>query len=478
MKTVIVTFVGGQDLKHLHHSVADRTQDMSPILRLLTYLRSSEQHDWQDVQLLVLEDGPDKDERKAFHAALPFRLAELNFPKDMLCRKDLNIGGPTDWQGLYDEVWRKIPTPSTKGFKRYLFHVTSGTGTMQATLILAATCMSLPRNEVRVFETSKQQDVREIELPYLLGLRARQLRERRATPGKLTAAVRKTLLPNTVVSNWKAQDVYAQLHNIAMSSGDEAPRVLIRGSIGSGKRHAAQQFAQWRCGELIECTTQDELPTATQPRQIILIRWLDAWPKDALQALTQWCDDHRQTCVLATWRTDLAPVVSIKERESFGLRGASQVELPSLASRDDIHELAEALVKSMGGHDGKLFERFQYDYVNDVYPRGLHDLKALLAGNVSFYAPGKHPDVEGDKRARGAMAADEARAVLQRTFEMLSGFHFGGGMPDLKAQMETIKEAVVSIGLGNGYSLDQVTALIGVSQGTVSKHKKSARAGK
>jgi hypothetical protein len=462
MRRLIVSFIGKNDLKHIDPPAGSR--DLSPILRLLLHLGGKGGLAPERTTLRLFDDRPEDAQRSEFCARLAARLPEIGLEGMRIEREAISIAGPTDLDGLYTSVWNVLPRSEEKVIDEYVCHMSSGTWAMQATLALAASCLLRP--PVRLFETSWEQGVVEIELPYLLGLRQRMMRERQAPRQRLRDTARKTLLADTVLAEPLVEMAYAALERA--SRRKPAARVLIKGPTGSGKWHAARQFALWRGGRALECGHPEVLSTlVVEAGQTVLVRWLDGWNRKALTDLARWCDRHREVAVAATWRTDIPPAADLLTVAREGLREAALVDLPSVGSRSDVVALAEALARQRGIWDGKLSGRFQHDLMTDVYARNLHDLAMLLA-TMADHSATAHPDRDGYQRAAQSLRADEARAELHAEFDALIGLHFGLGQPTLGERLEAIKRAVVR-SASVGRTQQEVEKLLGYSQQTVSK---------
>lgn len=468
-KSVVVSFVGGADLKG---QATATPNDMSPVLRLFASGGDRLRIDPRRTRLLLLDDRPDTEARRAFGQWIEQRLPGLGHDGVNVEVVPIPTRGPSDRQGLYKGVWEAIPPAASARIDQYLFHLSSGTPAMQATLMLAACCLPLP--SARLFETSREKGVEEIELPYLLALRERQRRERTARRPSLNPAARRALMPNTVVEDPSVQVAYAKLY--AESRTRPPRRVLIKGPTGSGKRHAAEQFSRWRNARVRECLGHEALPDTLADDEVLVARWLDAWPEQGLRALQAWCARHSGAAVIGTWRTDVFAAAGAQAVAGAGLADAVMVELPALTAREDVVSLAEALATARGIWSGKLFKRFQFEFVSDHYVRNLHDLATLLATGTD--GPSRHPKRDKMASAIRHLDADAARARLRQVFEGLSGLHFGSGQPTLAERLEDIRLAVVQCAKAGGRSDREAGALLGCSQQLVSKLLGEAKQGR
>lgn len=467
---LILSFIGNADLKFRE----PQGNDSSPILRLLqavanrdAVLQRPRYIPPGDTRLVLFDDDRQgRDERAQFCNWLREQLPGLGLSALTLERYPVDLpDGPTDLSGLYEEVWQAIPTSGPECTDEVIFHLTSGTPTMQLTLMLAS--QSLRLDEARLFETSREQGVRELKPPYALALRRKRERERVTypSPGSLSEQARKGLLKGTVVEDTLAESAYAALHKAAINR-KQPQRVLIGGPTGSGKWHACQQFARWRqCdapvvwGDPAHCP---ELPEGAT----LLIRWLDAWPEPALNRLAQLADERPDLAIAATLRTDRA----LGGGAGVGCGSHArrilpvQIALPGLGARSDVVALGEALARQLGLLAGKLKERLQYDLLTDVYPCNLHDLKTLLA-TAGAHSPGAHPEREAYLQARDRRAA---RRLLDEAWQAVAGMDFGPGRHRLADVLDAIRWAIVQRALADGRSQDEVGALLGCGQSTVS----------
>jgi len=458
-RRLIISFIGNTDLKALGFNPPRPDQpgpDQSPIQRLLGGLPS----DSQSVRLVLLDDDrTGADLRARFCDRLREQLPELGIDGVEVEHCPVTLpDGPTDLSALYEQVWKAIPTSGPDSADEVVFHLTSGTPAMQLTLMLAS--QSLRLDEARLFETSREQGVRELKPPYTLALRRKRERERVAyqSPGSLSDAARKGLLKGTVVEDTLAESAYAALHKAA-GNRKQPPRVLISGPTGSGKWHACRQFARWRkCQDPVIWTDPahcPELPKGTT----LLIRRLDTWPESAWQTLAQLADEHRDLAIAATFRIDRRPTDAL-----VGLLPV-QIRLPALGARTDVVALAESLAGELGILDGKLKERLQHDLFTNVYPRSLHELKSLLA-TANAYSPGAHPERKAYLQARDL---HEARQLLDEAWQVLTGMDFGVGRHQLDDVLKAIRAAVVRCALTDGRSQEETGALLGLSQSTISE---------
>ena len=460
---LILSFIGNTDLKFLQPT----GDNLSPIRRLLkavtdrdSELQRKRKIPPQDTVLILFDDDRDGgDERARFCDQLRDQLPGLRLNGMELKRYPVTLPeGPTDLSALYEQVWKAIPTSGPESADEVVFHLTSGTPAMQLTLMLAS--QSLRLDEARLFETSREKGVIELTPPYALALRKKRERERVAyqNPGTLSKDARKGLLKGTVVDDTLAESAYAALHKAA-GNRKQPQRVLISGPTGSGKWRACRQFARWRkCQDPAIWTDPahcPELPEGTT----LLIHRLDTWPESAWRTLAQLADERRDLAMAATFRIDRRP-----DNALVGLLPV-QIRLPALGARTDVVALAESLACELGLLDGKLKERLQHDLFTNLYPRSLHELKALLA-TASAYSPGAHPERKAYLKARDL---HEARRLLDEAWQVLTCMDFGVGRHRLDDVLKAIRAAVVRCALTDGRSQEETGAPLGLSQSTISE---------
>jgi hypothetical protein len=459
---LIVSFIGNTDLNHL----PPNEKDCSPILRLLLELSSIEPLiPYRQTSLILFnEDKDPKTERTDFCNKLQAYLPKLGLGEIIVQRQPISLpDGPTDLNALYEGVWTIIPTSGRqRSENEVVFHFSSGTPAMKLTLLLAANC--LPLDHVRIFETSAEQGVKEVRPPYVLAAREIRGQNRTAVRLKLNDKASKTLLDNTVIDDPQVKAGYAVIYKCASGKTSELPpRLLIKGPTGSGKWHACQQFAKWREKPVIEWINWQNEPEF-QPNCTLGIKHLDDWPENALEQLTELSASRPDIAIAATYRTDRVQQVPLDTLARVGLRGAVHVELPSLGARSDVPALGTALARQIGIADGKLKERLQYDWLTDLYPNNLHDLKQLLV-NASAYSSGKHPENDAYRHASESI---EAENLFSDAWRILSGLTFGPGQPTLDQVLVEIRYATVCRLVTQGRNQTEAGKLVGLDQRTVS----------
>jgi hypothetical protein len=456
MKRLIVSFIGETDIKFL----PPRGEDISPILRLLTGLPGGLQP--QRTRLMLFDDDvAPKRERLDFCERLAAALPELGLAGLTIDRRPIAMpAGPTDLNCLYEAVWAAIPKSGRERADEVVFHFSSGTPAMKVTLLLAANCLRLDR--ARVIETSSQHHVLEMRLPYVLAAREIREQERARVRPRLDTTARQALLSETVIDDPVVEAAYAALHKAVRDAKKIPARVLVRGPEGSGKWHAAQQFAHWRGATTIhwlEAAATPDLPAGAT----VLIRHLDTWPAGALARLTLLAAERPDLAMVATLRTDRPQMAPPEIQASEGLRGAGQVELPALGVRGDVAALGESLARQLGLKDGLLKERFQHEWLTDVFPRNLHDLKGLLA-TADLYGPDFHPNRPAYLQARNRLAAEHR---LDEAWRALAGLDFGHGRPSLDDLLGEVRAAIVQRVSAQGRTQQETGELLGLSRSTV-----------
>ena len=460
---LIVSFIGRADLRSVGLGDAGaepvRSDDgLGPILRLLDYLTLRGLCRASDTSLLLFDDRPTSDVRRKFCNALRARLPGMGIDAIPVRLHPMDLpAGPTDLNALYYAVWSAIPGGDGRP-EEVIFHLSSGTPAMQVTLLLAANC--LPLKKARLFETSVEQKAIEIAPPYVIATRENKA-VRSRDRSTLSQRARDALLKLTVVDDPLAEAAYATLYKAATRK-DSSVTVLIQGPTGSGKWHAAEQFAAWRGGGSVQ-SLLPPVPSAPTAAASVLIRRLDAWPAQALTGLGAWRVAHPDIAVVGTFRTDVNTSAPLDVIARDGLVGAELVSLPALGARTDVVKLAEAVTERSGIWDGKIKQRLQYELLTDVYPRGLHDLISVLRGAASR-SKGEHPERAGYLEAKQLADAGEARALLSECFQVLAGLAFGKGRLSLAQVMSIIEAVVVQSARAEGRKQSEVAELLGCSQ--------------
>lgn len=468
---LILSFIGKADLKYIQ----PQGDDKSPIMRLIEALLDADSEvqrpqyiQPQQTRLVLLDDDREGyTERAQFCEQLRTQLPGLEMSELTLERQPVALSAPNDLEALYEHIW-SIPTSGTSRTNEVIFHLTSGTPSMQVTFLLAS--QSLRLENARLFETSRQQGVREVTPPYALALRKTRERERVAYHGQaltLKDGARKTLIPDTVLDDVQVASAYAALYQTA-TQRKRAPRVLICGPVGCGKWHACQQFARWYEEDdpviWLDPLAPPELPEGAT----VLIRWLDTWTDSAQHELIQLQDQRPDVAIAATWRTGVAPLgTAAASGGRSGLRGAARIDLPALGVRTDVVALAEALARQLGLTDGKLKERLQYDLLDERerYPHDLHDFKTFLA-TAGAYSTTKHPQRAAYVRARDLV---ETQALLDEALRVVAEMDFGPKRHQLDQVTDVIRAAMVRQALAQGRNQKEAGALLGFSQQTVSE---------
>lgn len=458
---LIVSFIGNTDIKFF----PPQDKDCSPILRLLLALHKIEPGiPAQQTRLLLFDDDKvGKTVRAVFCEALEAVFPEYGFTGLQLDRHKIQLPeGPTDLHALYENA-RSAISPGKLTKTEVIFHISSGSPAMGFTLLLAANC--LPLNHVRIFETSAEQGVKEVRPPYILAARENYSQQRAACYSKeLPVEAIRALAKHTVIEDPQVNLAYSILFESAASPKIVPVRLLIKGPGGSGKWHAAQQFVKWRDKPATPWLHWDDQPAIEADDGTLLIRHLNTWPENALVQLGLLAARKPDVAIVATFRTDQAPATPIKVLARDGLRAAVQVELPSLGVRNDIVQLGLALAEQMGIATGKLRTRLSYEWLTDLYPNNLHDLKRLLI-NTAAYSDSMHPDSEDYRRISARM---EGERTLDTVWRILNNLEFGQGQPTLDELLAQIRYVTLQRLRDQSMSQAEIAERVGMSQTTVS----------
>ena len=461
---LVISFIGNTDLKYIEPTA----EDMSPILRLLLRLKSIRPIISPQKTRLVLfdDDPPGKTDRAEFIGKIKAMLPDLGLDGLEVFPAKLTIERPTDLRGLYAQFGKWLPRIQTRSYDEVLFHVSSGTPYMQMTLFLYSS--TLPPDQVSLYQTSSHREgtILKLQLPYVLASREDTRGQGGRKSPKLSPAARRGLLTDTVVEDPMAEEVYGKLHEMAAGRIRNS-RVLIFGSTGSGKWHAARQFGSWRGKPEVILSDPQSLPDdARIPGDAtVLVRRLDRWTMAAMSELVALQDRRPDVMIVATCRTGRHSAARSAVL-SDGLPGAVHLELPAVDERVDVVRLGEAIARRAGISDGKLRARLQHDWLADRFPRGLHDIQTLVTTGA-LLSETKHPERESYRRVADAMAA---RDVLDEAWAILESLAFDP--PNLTlAQVEAdIRRAAVKLALSRQVSQKTVGKLMGFSQQTVSRN--------
>jgi hypothetical protein len=472
LSNLIVSFIGNADLESAGllkrgGGAAPRERGEGPVRHVLHHLFSGTGAlDPARTGMMLFDDNPSDGMRREFVAMLKRDSPALGLGALGIDRVPIELpDGPTDLDALYRAVWAKIPRGEHRP-DHVLFNLSPGTPAMYATLLLAAHCL-LPREAVRLYESARDGKVAQLNPPYVIA--TREIKGERSRPmRRIPAQARVTLLEHTVIDDPQVEAAYSVLYNCAVrvKHAKSAPTILLMGPVGSGKRHAALQFAAWSGGRVAEW--RDPAAQAPDDTQIVLVPHLDAWPATALAKLSAWRINNPAIAVAGTFRTDLNPAAGLPGIARDGLLHAEIVYLPALSARMDIERIAEELAKQDGIWTGKIRERLNYEFLTDIYPQGLWDLKALLAG-AADRSSSRHPEEAAYAEAGQTRDAGAALALLLEGYRTLAGLKFGKGRPGVEEVLRAMRTAVVRYACAQGRNQQAAAELLGCSRSAIGK---------
>jgi hypothetical protein len=435
--------------------------DMSPVVRLLASYPAALVP--AETELLLLDDEPGNEERRQFAQELREALPELGLGELTVTLEPVDLPhGATDLDDLYRAVWPLIQRLGRNRDRELVIHFSSGTPAMQFTLTLAAYCSR--RAVAKLYETSPRGGVKEMTLPYVLAAREIRGRDHAAPVNRLSREARKSLQDNTVVDNLAVQTAYSALFKAARSGHWPPPRIRIHGPSGSGKWHAAKQFALWR--DRPQVMLQDGVDDLEIPEEAtVLIRHLDRWSPNGLRRLALLSETRDDIALVASFRSDRAPHAPLRALEESGLLGAAQIEMPALGGRDDVQAVGEAIARQLGMADGKLRARMATEWISDTYPGGMHDLKSLLA-TAGLQSGGKHAEFSAFNRASQLRKGDD---MLDRAWDKLVALANGGSDIGMDELVKWIEYALVFKTRQLVSSQEKTGERLGISQPRVSE---------
>lgn len=461
-RRLIVSFIGNTDIDF----ITPTPPNFSPILRLLNDLESIRPIiSPADTKLVLLnDDKPGVTARASFVETLKSRLPELRLDGLEVSSLKFEVERPTDLEGLYEELRKSLTKIGVRGFKDVIFHITSGTPHMMATLLIYS--RNLPRNKVRLYQTSPNQEVsvREVHLPYVLASRD----DTRWTTGwagkRLTEGARRELIDDTVVDDAEVEDAYAALHDLAGGRPRQS-RLLLFGPAGSGKWHAVQQFARWRSGPDIAVHEPGKVPAddAIPKDATLRVHRLDRWAETDMIALTVLKDRRPDVFVAATFRTGQY-TASRSAVLIDGLPGAVHLELPPLHRRTDVIQLGEAFAIRAGMSAGWLHTRLQQDLLAYRFLRGLHDLETLVTTGA-LLGDSKHPDRKAYLRVSDALTA---RDVLDDAWSRFEELRFEKDLTLIDVCSD-VQVAALNLGLSRCKGQTELKTHTFVSQQSISR---------
>lgn len=456
-----VSFVGNNDLRAagvLAGGHPLRENDLGPIWRFV-----SRQIDVGELGngdcILLLDDRPGSGEREKFASWLGQRIALAGCAIDVV-RLSLTLEGkPTHLSALFAEAFRQIPEES--GYETQ-FLLSPGTPAMYATLVLAAEYLRLTRP--RLFESSLEEGVVEVMLPYEIGLRPRQRSWRAPNAQRRPVGRLPGLLPDTVLNDAGIRATYEALHQQATLPGRWA--MLLYGPSGSGKTHAARQLALWR-----GCDSPRVLSAESPPEPHSLDRANTVIVRDLHNAGVQWPAWRRLICDLPDtqfvflWRVQAGSGQDIDRAVQAGLAAGGVLRIPGLAERDDRMALVESFARRAGKWDGKAKERCQYALMKHDLARNLHELEAWMS-LVAAHSDGPHPSEIAVERATRQLHGVQAQALLARLAQAIADQSFVGRLP-LDTLLKCAEALSVMVQEASGDAQEVIAARFGIKRTTL-----------
>lgn len=446
---LIISFVGNMDIDCIDQP--DIAENQSPIWRLVREASALDSARKIKVTIVLLLDRKpiepkhkkysqaneyefkDKLTKKA-HALLP----DIKIRAKPMLKKDGNaIDGPTRYDDLYIAARKYLeglePSPHAAHTECW-FHVTSGTPAMHVVLHWLACSYGIDK-PVRLWETGRESEPRELRFPVSVAIKATP----RVKP--IQAPSRPPNIPPYVILNdIQVLCAYQILHHRI----DKPGVVVISGPTGSGKRTAARQVALWRSSGKLEqkpsrrqtnassvelefaSISRDWLTSALKRGsglKTIVIHSVNAahsnW-NGLMTTLNDWPDsDLFLTCTLAL-TCDNATAVKLRQLD---IRPApTVVQLPALKDRDDITQLALAMLGSAGRDvDAQKFStNFDADFkVRHHFPDGLWTLRNMVALMTATNGDGDI-SAESVDLARHLTEREIAQCILEQVWTVLA----------------------------------------------------------
>ncbi len=485
MRNLIVSFIGNTDLK-LAGLAPDETpskpDEQPPLFRVVNDLVSRNLFGKDDA-ILILDDraarGDDRGRR--FCAMLEQSVAVLlDVPSIQVTPLPIDISNPTDLDRLHKEAVAAIKGTADDR-TQVIFNLTSGTPAMHTTLVLAGSYLPLARP--RFFESSRERQVVEINLPYMVYVRSRievarspnrQVRQlmKKGDPLRGIKLPRLTSVADAAVA--------AVFGAVAKARNKEFP-VTVAGVTGSGKAYVAQA-AGLNAG-LSVCVVDAEfarkLPekpgtTADSTHLNIILRHLESASDELLCDIGQALDRHPDWRWTVTLRSDRAPRASDSPlytalRRRLATGGEFLMPPPNL--RTDVVELAEHMFEEAGQWPTKVKERFQYELGSAVLADGLHGLRRWV-NNAAGLAPTRHTDESAFKAARKQLlAADAIDVLLRATAVLAAGGCAGFSVPRL---IQVVEHATQLIAEAGNRTQDELASRMGYANRTTFANRKAA----
>ena len=457
----VISFVGNTDLRAAGIPLLKqpaRENDDGPIWRFISrQIQDGELGDGDCI--LLLDDKPENGERNNYGAWLRTQVAGSGKSMQIDVMRLSLRNKPTNLNLLFREAFKAIPEEDR--FESQLL-VSPGTPAMYATLVLAAEYLKLKKP--RVFESSPEEGVVEIQLPYDIGLRPHQRSTRAPNARPKPASRLPDLLPHTCVGDSGVRSTYQSLYNKTRLPNPWA--LLLYGTTGSGKTHAGRQFAHWRGCDAPSIVDAANPPTldALAGIDTVLIRNLQS-ARTSWESWRQLVEALPSQQFVFLWRTDADSDACIDQAVKLGLAPGGAFRISGLDERDDPIALVECFARREDMWDGKAKERFQYPLMKRDLPRNLHELESWVNTAVA-HSDSKHVSELAVERATLQHQTLLAQGLLQRLARVVVDQSFVGRVP-LDSILKCAEGLSVMVQEGTGEKQVAIAKRLGVKRSTL-----------